>query len=105
MIWDSVKLDFENERILCYLPLRGTEEEFLTNNRDIAKKILDQQCNKYIKDEEIKELIVKAFQKLLKNDQMCLWEDLTEDEKKTIESKAVSHYIPWRLVFKPSIST
>ena len=105
MIWDSVKLDWENKRILCYLPLRGPEEEFLSNNRDIAKKILDQQCFKYHKDEETKELIVKAFQKLLKNDQMCLWENLTEDEKKVIESKSVSHYIPWRLVFKPSLST
>ena len=48
---------------------------------------------------------MKAFQKLLKNDQMCLWDDLTPEEKKAIESKTVSHYIPWRLVFKPSLST
>ena len=105
MIWDSVKIDFENKGILCYLPLRGTEEEFLSNNREIAKKILDQQCTKYNKDEDTKELIMNAFQKLLKNDQMCLWDDLTQEQKKAIELKTVSHYIPWRLVFKPSLST
>ena len=50
-------------------------------------------------------MIVKAFQKLLKNDQMGLWLDLTEEEKKVVESKSVNHYIAWRLVFKPSLST
>ena len=105
MIWDSVEIDWENKRIICYLPLRGAEEEFLTNNRDIAMKILDQQCYKYFKDEETRDLIVKAFDKLLKNGQMVLWKDLTDEEKKTIEAKVVSHYIVWRVVFKPSIST
>ena len=36
MIYDSVHLDWENKRILCTLPMRGSEEEFLSNNRDIA---------------------------------------------------------------------
>ena len=105
MVWDSVQLDWENKRIICYLPLRGSEEEFLTNNRDIALKILDQQCYKYFKDEETRPVIVKAFDKLLKNDQLVLWKDLTEEEKKVIESKTINYYIPWRVVFKPSVST
>ena len=105
MIWDSVEIDWKEKKIICYLPLRGEEEEFLANNRDIALKILDQQCYKYFKDEETRKLIVKAFEKLLKNDQMVLWKDLSEEDKKLIESKTVSHYIPWRVVFKPSIST
>ena len=104
-IWDSVTLDWENKRIICYLPLRGSEEEFLSNNREIALKILDQQCYKYFRDEETKPVIVKAFDKLFKNEQLVLWKDLSEEEKKVIESKTVSHYIPWRVVFKPSIST
>ena len=41
MIWDSVSLDWSNKRIICNLPLRGSVEEFLSNNRDIALKILD----------------------------------------------------------------
>ena len=105
MIWDSVTLDWENKRIICYLPLRGKEEEFLTNNREMALKVLDQQCFKYQKDLETKEIIVKAFDKLLRNNQMVLWKDLSDEEKKMIESKDISHYIVWRVVFKPSIST
>ena len=76
MIWDSVNIDWKNKRIICYLPLRGSEEEFLSNNRDIALKILDQQCYKYCKDTETKEMIVKALNKLMKNQQLVLWKDL-----------------------------
>ena len=68
-------------------------------------KILDQQCYKYFKDEETKHIIVKAFDKLLKNNQMVLWKDLTEEQKKLVEAKSLQHYIPWRVTFKPSIST
>ena len=105
MIWDSVNIDWENKKIICHLPLRGTEEEFLSNNRDIALRILDQQCKTYHNDDDTRELIVKAFDKLLKNGQMVLWDDLTEEEKRTIESKSVAHYIVWRVVFKPSVTT
>ena len=67
-IWDSVTLDWEKKRIICYLPLRGSEEEFLSNNREIALKILDQQCYKYFRDEETRPVVVKAFEKLFKNE-------------------------------------
>ena len=105
MIWDSVTIDWANKRIICYLPLRGKPEEFLSNNRDIALRTLDQQCYKYSKDIETKEAIIKAFEKLMKNGQMVLWEDLTEEEKKVVDSKGLSHYIVWRIVFKASLST
>ena len=105
MVWDSVFIDWENKQIVCHLPLRGKEEEFLSNNRYMALKILDQQCYKYKDDEDTKGVIVKAFQKLLKNKQMVFWKDLTEEERKLVESKAINHYIVWRVVFKPSLST
>jgi hypothetical protein len=38
----SVKLDIENKRIQCTLPLIGKEKEFLTCSRDRAQKILMQ---------------------------------------------------------------
>ena len=91
MIWDSVNIDWKNKKIVSYLPLRGKEEEFLSNNRDMALKVLDQQCYKYTDDADTKEIILKAFQKLLRNNQMVLWKDLSEDERRLVESKAVSH--------------
>ena len=40
----SVKLDMENKRIICTLPLRGNERDYLTTNYDKAYKILEQLC-------------------------------------------------------------
>ena len=104
-IWESVVIDWKKKQIICHLPTRGKEEEFLSNNRDMALKVLDQQCYKYQNDKDTKYTIVKAFQKLLKNGQMVLWKDLSEEQKKIIEKKAVCHYIIWRVVFKLSLST
>merc|ERR1712208_249496 len=36
---------------------------------------------------------------------MVLWNDLTKEQKDMIDSKEVNHYIVWRVVFKPSLST
>ena len=51
-IYDSVNIYWSNKQIICSLPLRGKEEEFLSNNREIALKVLNQQCYKYHKDDE-----------------------------------------------------
>ena len=40
MIHDSINIDWEKNEIICSLPLRGKENEFLSNNREIALKIL-----------------------------------------------------------------
>ena len=105
MIRDSIVIDKKNKQIVCKLPVRGEEHQFLSNNRDIALKILDQQCLKYHKDDETREVIVKAFDKLIRNKQLVLWSDLSEEEKSMIESKKINYWIPWRVVFKASLST
>ena len=84
MIWDSVKIDWENKQIICHLPMRGKESDFLSPNRDIALKVLNQQCQKYSKDADTRASVSKAFKKLLDNGQLVLWKDLTEQESKHI---------------------
>ena len=64
MIRESVKLDYENKRFICELPLRGKPEEFLTTNKHDAAKILERQVRLYYKEEDTKKLIVKAMDKL-----------------------------------------
>ena len=105
MVWDSVKIDWENKQIICNLPMRGKETEFLSENRDIALRVLDQQCIRYSKDTDTRAAVAKAFKKLLDNGQMALYKDLTEKEKSMISSKEVSHYLVWRVVFKDSLSS
>ena len=92
--------------ILCSLPLRGPEEDFLSTNRDRALQVLDQQCKKYQKDDDVKLVAVKAFSKLLDNGHAALIGDLDEETKNLFINKDPQYFIPWRLVFKPdSLST
>ena len=102
---DSVKLDYENSRIICQLPLRGEEHKFLGPNRDIAAKILDQQVRKYASNIKVKDMILKAFEKMFANGHIKLFKDLSEEERKAFSEKPVQHYIPWRICFSGSATT
>ena len=48
----------KEKKIVCYLPHRRQDEEFLAGNRDTDLNILDGQ---WCKDEETRELIIEAF--------------------------------------------
>ena len=104
-IRESVTIDFEKKKITCVLPLRGKEEEFLSSNRNAAEKVLDSQCKKVQHDEEAKQTIIKSFYKLFDGEFAKKFEDLDEDQKAAILKKKVQHYLPWRVVYKASIST
>ena len=104
-IRNSVKLDFDNKKIQCSLPLRGREEDFLTSNRERSVKVLDQQCNKYCKDASTRDTIVAAFKKLFDNGHAIKLCDLPEDQKNQFIHKPVQYHIPWRIAFKESPST
>ena len=105
MVYESVQIDWEKKQIICSFPMRGSEEEFLSSNRDIALRVLDQQCNKYKNDTQTQEAIKKAFDKLIKNGQMIPFDSLTKEQRETILAKPVNYWIPWRVVFKMSLST
>ena len=51
---DSVVIDWAKKKIVCSLPLRGKEEDFISRNRDEALKVLNQQCKKYHGDKATK---------------------------------------------------
>ena len=101
----SVRLDFENKKIQCSLPLRGKETDFLSSKRDRALKTLKQQCKKYFDDVSTKEIILAAFEKLFKNGHARLLSDLSEEELNCFINKDVQLHIPWRVVFSPSPTT
>ena len=104
-IRDAVTIDFEKKKIVCSLPLRGKEEEFLSNNREIALKVLNSQCKKVKGNEEAKASVLKSFKKLFDGNYARKFSDLTKEQQKMILSKPVQNYLPWRVVYKESIST
>ena len=103
-IKQSIFLDYEKKRIDCSLPLRGPEREFLSTNRNQAIAILNKQCDKY-NDEQVKESINKAFQKLIDRKFIKFFSDLNEEEKAEFVDKEVQYTIPWRVVWKDSATT
>ena len=97
----SVNLDWENRKIICSLPTRGKERDFLSSNEDRALKVLETQCKKYFKDEETKATIVAAFDKLIDKGYIVFLADMAEEIKSKFQDKEVQYYLPWRIQFKP----
>ena len=79
LVKESVHLDWDQQKIICTLPVRGEETLFFTSNKDLAQKVLDQQCRKWYKDKVNKDLIVAAFEKLLKTGDTKFMDQLRPD--------------------------
>ena len=102
---DAVRIDFERKKITCSLPLRGKEEEFLSDNREVALKVLNSQCKKVQNDDEAKATAIKSFYKLFDGGYAVRFKELSPEHQEIILGKKIQHYLPWRLVHKQSIST
>ena len=103
-IKDSINIDFKKKRITAKLPLRGDENKLLSNNRKSALKVLEGQCTKFQNDQETKDLVIKAFNKLLDRGFAVKFDDLSQEQQDMISNK-VNYWIPWRTVFKESVSS
>ena len=105
LIKESVHLDWDQKKIVCSLPLRGQERDFLATNKSRAMMVLDQQCMKWSNDEVNKPMIIAAFQKLFKTGDTRFIEQLSEEEKAKFLYKEVQYFIPWRVIFQDSATT
>ena len=105
MVRDSIWIDPEKKRAVARLPFRVDPQVHLTNNRGLAIKMLDKVCEKYCKDEEVVELIEKAFDKLHTNGHIKFWDEISDVEKQILKTAPISYYIPWDVAFSGSIST
>ena len=102
---ESVFLDWDNNKIVCTLPVRGAERDFLSTNKMEAQKILDQQCRKWHKDEINKPVILAAFEKLFKTGDTRFLHQMSQEELSKFVNKPVQYFIPWRIVFQDSTTT
>ena len=97
----SVSLDWKNGRIICTLPLRGKERDFLTSNEDRALRVLESQCRKYFGDDETKATILASFEKLFEKKYIVFLDSLPEEITTQFLHKDVQYHLPWRIQFKP----
>ena len=100
-IKNSLNLDWEEKKIVCRLPLRGPERDFLSSNFDRAVKILNSQCKRYFSDPETKLSILTAFNKLFEKGYLKFIKDLPKNVLDKFIDKEVQYYLPWRIQFKP----
>ena len=105
LIRESVHLDWDRKKIVCSLPLRGKERDFLSNNKDRAMMVLDQQCRKWHKDTVNKPMILAAFDKLFRTGDTRFLHQLSEEELAKFIHKDPQYFIPWRVVYNDSPST
>ena len=105
LIDQSVSIDLVNKQIVCSLPTKGEERDFLTNNYSQARKILEQQVNQYRDQPVTKELIMKAFTKLFDNHHAVFIDELPSDLLNEFAHKEIQYWIPWRIAFSNSVTT
>ena len=106
LIKESVKVDLEKGRAIAKLPFKVAEpREYLADNTIIAQKRLQNLSRKYQHDQKVKTEIIAAFKKLREKGHIKFYEDLNQDQRKTLEAQT-GYTIPWDVVWKEtSLST
>ena len=105
MVDDLIKTDKESGQLTWYPPVRGEEEEFLFDIREIATKTLRQQCEEYYNDEETEYVIQKSFQKLKDDGLMAFWNGLSIEERNKIVHEEVQYHTVSQVVIERSLSS
>ena len=90
--------------VMTELPFVKDPNTHLTENKHVAVKILETQVKLAAKDDDIRDEILKSFQKLVDNGHIVKLDELPEAER--VLADKPGYWIPWRAVFSSSsIST
>ena len=102
LIKQSVYVDTELNRPMARLPFKADPKVFLADNNYIASKRLQNVCNKYYKQEAVREEINHAFDKLRKRGHMKYYKDLNVNQREKLTNAETGYTIPWDVVWKES---
>ena len=107
LIEQSVKFDPEAGKLIAKLPFILEPSEHIKPNRFIAEKIFQSQMRKISSDQQLREGVLGAFEKLASREYVCELSSLPESVQSMIrEPPEPAYFIPWRFVHKESsIST
>ena len=106
LIEDSVWLDHEEAVLRCRLPFIKDPTTALAPNQGQVKKILDSQMRAIGKSEAMRESVLIAHDKLYSKGHVAAYDELSEEERISVDTAAGSYYIPWSVVAKEgSVST
>ena len=99
LIEDSVTIDDDLGQAIAFLAFLSDPSESLGESEHIAIKRLQNVCKKYSSDPNVKDMILKGFQKLIDKGHIIMYDDLTKEDKKLLESSP-GYTIPWDVGFK-----
>ena len=103
LIEQSVSYDEERGKTVAKLPFIMEPTTNLSNNYNIAKKILQSQIRIAAKKEGSAEMIVKSHNKLRDKGYVKRIDELSAEEKSAADQQG--YFIPWRTVESGSLST
>ena len=99
-----VTYDPQLKVVMTELPFIHDPATHLTENKNVAAKILESQIKIAAKDEGVKDEILKSFNKLVENGHLIRIDDLPDQEQQL--ARKPGYWIPWRAVHSSSsIST
>ena len=99
-----VSYDPELKVVVTELPFIQDPDTHLTENKNVAVKILESQIKVAAKDDGVKNEILRSFNKLVENGHLIKLDDLPDHEQQL--ARRPGYWIPWRAVHSSSsIST
>ena len=106
LIKQSVHIDDEKGMAIARLPFKADPTQFLADNYHVAHKRLNNICNKYSKDQDVKNKILAGLDKLRSKGHVKYYEDLNAEQISMLDNASSSYVIPWDVQFKGnSLST
>ena len=106
VVESSIRIDKDLEQSIAFLAFIADPDENLAENDYIAIKRLNNICQKYGNNPEVRQMIVKGFQKLIDRNHIIQFSSLTKAELEMVENGKSSYTIPWDVGFKEgSLST
>ena len=103
LVRDSIEL--RDGYAVAKLPFTLSPEENLRTNKGIAIKRLDSIIRKYCSDQDMKNGLMKAWDKMIGKNHLIFLKDMDPIHQKMLNEAKVSYYVPWNINFKDSLST
>ena len=105
LINKSVHIDLENHVVKISLPVMADPCVKLCPNKDIARKVYDQQLKKLKSNEADRTSVIESERRLHNLGYVAYVKELPENQQKYLKDNPVQNFIPWRVVYKPSSLT
>ena len=102
VIRKSVKIDEDTGRAVARLAFMMDPNDHIKPNEHIATKRLEN-VFKQNPSKEVREMLSKAFKKLIDRGHIVPWDKLSHDQRKEFSESKTSYYLPWNTSFKEKV--